>query len=418
MSYFGKTESLDFFGNGIIHKDGKCCFIKNALPHEEICYELTEEKRKYAKGSSVEIFRKSPHRVAPACLYYGACGGCDFQHTDYVPEAAAKESHVRRVLQKIGGAQDFKFYPLEVPEGIYGYRNNVTFHMRDGKTCFYRENTHDHIEISYCYLLEPKLNKALKEINAMALKDATSVVLRCDNTDHLIAVIYDTKIKDFSSFVGEDKLFTGIITINEQGTRTFGDDMLRFHFDGMNFKVSYRSFFQINTYAALNMLRYCAFQLIGCKHQNLLDLYCGVGSIGQYLASVNTTVYGIEIVKDAVKLAKENAEANQIQAKYIIGKTEDHLKNLLKKIPRADTVILDPPRQGLQRDTAKVLADYKADTILYISCDPASLSRDLKMLSETYQLISAKPFDLFPRTAHCETVCLLKRKTDRRTEKH
>ena len=409
MTYLGKVESLDFFGNGILHLDGKCCFIKNALPTEEIAFELTEDKKRFAKGYSTEIHRKSPHRVAPACVCYGSCGGCDFQHTDYSLEAEAKEKHVQRSLQQIGKICDFEFLPLEKPNLTYGYRNNVTFHMKNGKTCFYRESTHDHVAVDHCDLLEPKLNKALDMINGMRLKDASSVILRCDNTDHLIAVIFGTKIKDFSSFVGEGKIFTGIVTVNEQGTKIYGDEYLYFRFDGLQYKVSYRSFFQIHTDAALNMLRYCK-MLLGGNHKNMLDLYCGVGSIGQYLASSETNLFGIEIVKDAVDLAKENAKNNGLEAKYIVGKTEERLKNLLKKIPYCDTVIIDPPRQGLQKSAAPILTDYGAETILYISCDPASLSRDLRVLTEKYKVISAKPFDLFPRTAHVETVCLLKKR--------
>lgn len=410
MSYQGKVLGLDFFGNGILRLDGKCCFVKNALPAEQIAYELTEEKKKYAKGHSTEIYYPSYHRVAPACVCYGVCGGCDFQHTDYTLEATAKESHVLRTLKQIGGLGDFRFLPLQKPKKVYGYRNNVTFHMKNGKTCFYRESTHDHIEVSSCEILEPKLNRAVNLINEMNLKDASSVILRCDNTGHLIAVIFGTRIKDFSSFVGEEKLFTGIVTVNEQGTKVFGNEYLLFDFDGVHFKVSYRSFFQIHTDAALEMLSYCTLLLSGGEHKNILDLYCGVGSIGQYIASSSSNLYGIEVVKDAVTLAKENAERNSLNAKYIVGKTEDRLKNLLKKIPHCDTVILDPPRQGLQKSAAPILADYGAETILYISCDPASLSRDLKILSEKYNVISAKPFDLFPRTSHVETVCLMSKK--------
>lgn len=409
MNYQGRVESLDFFGNGILHLNQKCYFVKNALPLEEIEFELTEEKKKFAKGYSTNIFRKSPHRKIPACVAYGSCGGCDFQHTDYELEAKAKENHVLRTLQHIGGLRDFNFLPLQKPKKVYNYRNNVTFHMKNGKTCFYRESSHDHIEVSSCYLLEPKLNKAAALISEMNLKDATSVMLRCDNTDHLIAVIFGTRIRDFSSFVGEGKPFTGIVTVNEQGTKVFGNEYLQFNFDGILFKVSYRSFFQIHTEAALEMLSYCTLLLHG-GHKNILDLYCGVGSIGQYIASSSANLYGIEIVKDAVTLAKENAERNSLNAKYIVGKTEDRLKNLLKKIPHCDTIILDPPRQGLQKSAAPIITDYGAETILYISCDPASLSRDLKILTEKYNVISVKPFDLFPRTSHVETVCLLSKK--------
>lgn len=408
MSYFAKIESLDFFGNGICHYEGKCCFIKNALPHEEVYFELTEEKKKYAKGEVTEIYQPSFFRRAPACFHYGECGGCDFQHVAYEKEAEAKEKHVFRMLTQIGGCEDFQFLPLERPEKSYNYRNNVTFHMKEGKTCLYRQKTHDHIMVDHCDLLEPQLNTALRIINSLNLTDATSVVLRCDNQYHLIAVIYGNCKNDFSAILKQYPIFTGIILINEKGKKVFGDENLIFSFDGMKFTVSYQSFFQVNTEAALNMLRYCVTLLILRSHKNILDLYCGVGSIGQYLSG-NKNVYGIEIVKEAVALAKKNMEKNGLKGKYVCGKTEQKLKSLLKEVPQCDLVVLDPPRQGLQKDTAEVVANYGADTILYISCDPASLSRDLKVLQKNYKLISAKPFDLFPRTAHIETVCHLQK---------
>ena len=153
MTNFGKVESLDFFGNGILHKDGKCCFIKNALPYEEIMYELTVEKKNFARGETVELLSPSLQRLKPPCPYYGSCGGCDFQHIDYPGETTAKEDHVKRVVAKIGGCENIDFLPLERSKQLYGYRNHVNFHMKDGKTCFYREMSHDYVEVKRCDLL-------------------------------------------------------------------------------------------------------------------------------------------------------------------------------------------------------------------------------------------------------------------------
>ncbi len=409
MTYYGKIESLDFFGNGILHKDGKCCFIKNALPFEEIMYALTEDKKSYARGETVEILSPSLQRLKPPCPYYGDCGGCDFQHIDYPGEAAAKEQHVARMLAKIGGCTDLELLPFVGAQRIFAYRNQVTFHMKEGQTCFYRQTTHDYVTVNRCELLEDPLNRAVAEINAMGLTEATSVSLRGDNTGHVFAVVNggsQEKVKELLSF---SEVITGVAAVSEKGTAVYGDDTLLFDLDGIKLKTSCKSFFQVNTEMAKIMLRFIKELMGDTKQGVLLDLYCGVGSIGLYLANGFQKVYGIEIVKDAAVLAGENAAANGIEAEYISGKTENRLKSLLEKVPRADVVLLDPPRQGLQKDVAKTVAAYGAKKILYISCDPASLSRDLKELTKSYRVISAKPFDLFPRTAHVECVVLMSR---------
>ena len=408
MAHFGKIESLDFFGNGILHHDGKCCFIKNALPFEEIMYELTEERKSYARGETVELLAPSLQRLKPPCPYYGACGGCDFQHIGYPGEAIAKQNHVRRLLTKVGG-EGMTFFHLEPPRKIFGYRNHVNFHMKDGVTCFYREMSHDYVDISRCDLLEGSLNQAVAEVNHLKLTGATSLSLRTDNTGHVFAAITGD-CQDKSGLMTDlSGVISGVAVIDETGTKLYGNENLCYDLDGVKLTTSFRSFFQVNTEMAAIMLRYCKELLVGVSGGVLLDLYCGVGSIGLYLAPLFEKVYGIEIVKDAAQLATENAVANNVDAEYITGKTENRLKDLLKNVPQADTVILDPPRQGLQKNVAKTIAAYGAKNILYISCDPSSLCRDLTELTKTYKVVSAKPFDLFPRTAHVETVVLMSR---------
>jgi 23S rRNA (uracil1939-C5)-methyltransferase len=311
------------------------------------------------------------------------------------------------MLAKIGGCVDFVLLPFVRAQRIFAYRNQVTFHMKEGQTCFYRQATHDYVAVNRCELLEEPLNRAVDEINAMRLTEATSVFLRGDNTGHVFAAVNNGSAEKAKELLSFSDVITGAAAVNEKGTAVYGDDTLLFDLDGIKLKTSYKSFFQVNTEMAKSMLLFVK-ELMGDEKQGvLLDLYCGVGSIGLYLADHFQKVYGIEIMKDAAALAAENAEANEIEAEYISGKTENRLKNLLEKVPRADVVLLDPPRQGLQKDVAKTVAAYGAEKILYISCDPASLSRDLKELTKSYRVLSAKPFDLFPRTAHVETVCLL-----------
>jgi 23S rRNA (uracil1939-C5)-methyltransferase len=409
MAYFGKVERLDFFGNGILHHHGKCCFVKNALPFEEVRYELTDEKKNYARGETVELLSPSLQRLKPPCPYYGTCGGCDFQHVVYEEEAAAKESHVKRQLEKIGGCKDFAFMPLQGAQSRYSYRNHVTFHMKEGQTCFYREATHDFVAIKHCDLLDDDLNLVVSEMHDFDLSKATSISLRKDNTGHVFAAVNGEEEDKVKNLLNLSDIITGAVAINEKRTTVFGDDTLLFDLDGIMLKTSFRSFFQVNTEMTKIMLRYCKDLLAGVEKGVLLDLYSGVGSIGLYLGSCFQKVFGIEIVNDAVHLAEDNAAANGIEAEYVVGKAESRLNDLLKQVPKADVVILDPPRQGLQKNVAKTIAAYGAKHILYISCDPASLSRDLKELNKVYRVVFVKPFDLFPRTAHVETVVLMSR---------
>ena len=410
MKYQGKVEGIDFFANGILHLNGKCCFIKNALPGEEIRYEIGEEKKRYAFGETAEILFPSFHRLVPPCSSYGECGGCDFQHMHYDLEIKAKEAHIRRNFKQIVGAEAFELLPIEKPKKIYGYRNHMSFHLSDGKIGFYRQKSHSHIPVSDCDLAEPALKKMIYALKDFPLKEAESVVLRTDNCGNRIAVIYGERERDYSALIEEKDAFGGIVAVSKKGIKEYGAPNLCFDLDGKKFCVPPQGFFQINTEAALMMLRFAKDRLKDVPHKRILDLYCGVGSIGQYLADPGDEVFGIEVVKEAVEAARNNAECNQIKAIYRSGKTEYGVRSFLEDLPRADLVVVDPPRQGLQKDTAAILADYAADHLLYISCDPASLSRDLAVLLEKYRIEWIKPFDLFPRTSHVETIVLMIKK--------
>lgn len=403
MNYFGKTESLDFFGNGIVHINGKCYFVKNALPGEEVGFSVHTEKKKYGMGYAEEITVSSPHRRKPSCPYYEACGGCQFLHCSYEQEAKAKENHVRRMLREFLNECDYVFHPAEQ---TYGYRNHAIFHMKEGKTCFYRQKSHDHIAISQCDLLSPELNRILNTINNLSFLHSVSAELRMDNTGHTLVVLSgEDKLEAQKLF--ESGVTDGVVFRSPREIVTFGSDILLYNLDGIKLNCSYQSFFQVNTEMALLMLRDLKTVLHGNKEQNVLDLYCGVGTLGLYLCGDCGGLFGIEIVEQAAETAKINALENGIEGRYFAGKTEDRLSDMLKQVPQAHLVIIDPPRQGLMKDTADILNAYNAERLLYISCDPSALARDLKTITKRYRPVFCRSYDLFPRTGTVETVCLL-----------
>ena len=234
--------------------------------------------------------------------------------------------------------------------------------------------------------------------------------MRADNSGHVFAGISGNCLAGAKELLAFSDVITGVAVMNEKGTHIFGDDTLLFDLDGIQLHASFRSFFQVNTEMAIAMLRYCKDLLGEEKRGVLLDLYCGVGSIGLYLSSLFQKVYGIEIVKDAVSLAKKNAAANGIEAEYIVGKTESRLKDLLLQVPSADTVILDPPPPGTANGRGQKPSPTTAQKRFSIFPATRRVSADdLKELTKKYRVVSAKPFDLFPRTAHVETVVLMTR---------
>ena len=381
------VESLDFFGNGIIHDvEGKCIFVKNALPGEEVSdssLAITESKKRYSRAVISEVLQPSPHRIDVDCEYFSQCGGCQFRHCDYETEIKAKETHLRRLLGKTIGEEDvFRVFFGVVPAfSRNNYRNHAVFHMHGGKACFYRENSHDYISIRQCPLLHSELNSLLKTTNNIDNKKVKELDLRCDNTGHLVSAADDN-----------------------------ADKLLTYDICGVQLNVPANGFFQVNTEMAEVMLSYVKALTDEIDCRRLLDLYCGVGTIGIISGKGrDISVTGIEVVPSAVEQAQRNAQQNGIKAQYYQGKTEDELKKLLNKLLPQDMVIIDPPRQGLQNSTAKILSDYAADHLIYVSCDPATLCRDLKTLLKIYKIKSVKAFDLFPGTSHVETVVLMSR---------
>ena len=397
-------ESLDIFGQGIARDEGKCVFVRGALPGEQISYQIDEEKSKYDRGHAVNILRHSLQRLEPVCAHFGRCGGCRFQHIDYAGECAAKEAHVRRCLSLAGVANE-RMRALEPAPAVLHYRNKASFHGENGKIGFYGENSHDFIGVGCCHLLKDALNRVAACLSVTGCAEAETVVLRANGFGQVVM-----RVKGALSNSGE--LAARLMSLSDDligvvcDDAIYGESSLKIDFGHLSLSFSPDSFCQINRLAATDLLNYA--REIVTPGGTALDLYCGVGTVSLFLADRFDEIYGLDVVPDAIRDAEANARANAVPAHFFAGKAEEKLSEMLARAPRAQTVIVDPPRQGLARSVARTLNDYGADQFLYISCDAATLSRDLKLLSN-YRVTVAKPFDLFPRTAHVETVVLMSR---------
>lgn len=402
-------ESLDFFGNGITHIDGKVCFIKNTLPGEKVNFSIEENRKNYSKGVLHGLIKNSPHRIQPKCIYFEKCGGCDFQHIPYEYELNIKKNHIKESLKRIGNINiDNDFDIIESPIEYY-YRNNVTFHIENGLAGFYEKKSHKNIIISSCCITNERINKAISIINSLRLDKVKEINIRIDNNENLIVIIRGNCKQDFNKIIKET-IIDGIILIDNKKETVFGLNKLTYNVGNVKLNLPYDSFFQINTDAAEQMMIQIKKILSGIFYHNIIDLYCGVGTVGQSIANNNDKIYGIEIVKNAVKYANKNAVKNCLNGYYVSGRTENLIKGFLKGKRKDDLIIIDPPRQGLQGETVNILKEHNSKYILYISCNPGTLSRDLNVLKDRYNLVYLRAFDLFPRTANVETVVLLENK--------
>lgn len=402
----GIVADLDLFGQGIVKSDEKIYFVKNALVGEKVRFVVEKTAKRCGFGFAEKIIKSSEARILPPCPHFGVCGGCQFQHCDYDAEVDAKENHVKNTLKRIGGLETISLTPMEREGKIFGYRNKVTWHMKDGKTGFYKENSNEFLPINHCLLLAPALNEVTKYLNNEEFSKVKSAVLRCNEKGEVAIIIEGWLAKSAArNLLSSVSALISVTTEQE----VFGEESFLLTLGNSRYYASPQSFFQVNTKMAKEMFDYVG-EILGKERQKtLLDLYCGVGTVGIYLGDRFEKVYGIESYAPATKFARKNAKINQIDGEYFTAKAEDGLGEILNKLPKADCVIVDPPRKGLHPNVVAALLKEEIPSLVYISCDPGTLSRDLKALKESYDIVSAKPFNLFPRTGHVECVVLITR---------
>lgn len=399
MNQIYKIEKLDHQGRGIIKGD-PIIFVEDALPTEEVAISIFKQKKKIWEAKAIAQHKKSLNRVIPLCPYYTICGGCHIMHLNYAAQCEWKEQKVKEIINKFGKL-DVKVCKI-VPSSEWHYRNKATFQVQK-KLGYFKKNSYELVPIDKCLIVNNKMNEVLKVLNSYNLEGCKQVMIRVGNQGEecMIQVKGNPKfdlasLKPYATSIWKnDALVYG----NSHIVETLGDK---------SFYISPDSFFQVNTAQAKQLydqiVRYAELK----AEDVVLDLYCGTGSIGIYLSSFCKKVIGIELNESAITDAKKNLELNRIShVEFICGDVANKIDLLTEKY---DVVIVDPPRSGLDEKTISALKEWQVDRLIYVSCDPVTLARDLKKLSECYEIKEITPVDLFPQTYHVECVCLLNRR--------
>ena len=391
-------NKLDNKGRGIGYTSGKIVFVKNALPGEVVTLKNIKEHKKYITADIQNIVKKSELRNIPKCPYYDSCGGCNLMHVGIDYQEEYKEEKVKEILKKYANIKEnIKF--IKNNKELY-YRNKVTLKVKNGEFGYYNDETHNFINVNNCLLVNNKINEFIKS-KVIKINNG-ELVIRVNYRDELLISI---KSEEDVTILNDINKYNVVgVVLNDKVI--YGNSFFYNYIGDYKFKVSYNSFFQVNNYMASNIFMILKSNL---KGKNLLDLYCGVGTLGLSLKDNFESIYGIEKIENAIIDAKKNALINNCHnAHFYAGDTYQVLKNINVSF---DTVIVDPPRSGLNEETRNLIIKLKPVKLCYVSCDPFTLARDLNVLNEFYDVEKINALDMFPNTYHVECVTVLCRKT-------
>lgn len=393
-----KIEKLDNFGRGICYVNDKITFVNKTLPGEIVKIKVIKESKKYNEAIVREYISLSKDRVDSLCPYYALCGGCSLLHTSYNESLKFKKEKLEGILKKYCKIDRDIDVVASVKE--LGYRNKITLKVEKGKYGYYEEATHKIVEINDCFLAEEPIREFLCDVRYLKIVNG-ELVIRCNyNGELLIWIRTKENIEPDINYLREHYKIAGIV-VNDKVIH--GDYKFVEVVNKQLFNVSYDSFFQVNR-------GICAilFNLINQyieDNEVIMDLYCGVGTLGINAALKADKIFGIEIVRNAVLNAIKNAQINKrANAYYLLGDVKKCLSKIKEKV---DTIIVDPPRSGLDKVTKETIINFKPHKIIYVSCDPMTLSRDLNDLKNYYDIVDIKGLDMFPYTYHVECVCVL-----------
>jgi len=337
-----KIQDVAFGGKGVGRESGKAVFVPYTIDGELVSAKIVREKKQFAEGELVNVRESSPYRVQPPCPYFGRCGGCAYQHISYEHQLAIKWRQVRDVLQRIGKLKEVRMRPIITSPEQYGYRNRITVHAQDGVIGFFRRDSNRLIDIEHCPISRQEVNRALADLRAQNVRDG-HYTLRASS-----------------------------------GPRIFS---------------------QTND-AVANALHHLISQLIPAEQELLVDAYCGAGFFAKGLLAKFVRVIGIDWDKFAIAAAQEHATAKET---YIAGDIDIELGRALQETALLKTtVIVDPPATGLSANVRKTLVGLAPATLIYVSCNPATLARDLSDLQQKFRIGSVTPLDMFPQTAEIE----------------
>ena len=399
-----KIEKLAYGGDALARlPDGKVVFVPYAIPGEVVQIRLVEDKPRHARAELVQVVQAAPERVTPRCRHFLHCGGCHYQQIKYQHQLQAKAGILKEQLERIGGFQAVPTVEIKPSPQPWYYRNSVQFHLTpEGKLGYQRAHSNQSFAIQECHLPETALNDLWPRIEAEAMPGLERINLRTGADDEIMIILESDNAQpvDFSI----EGLPVSVVQQSDFGNIVLaGSDHIIMEVSGRSFHVSASSFFQVNTLQAAEMVGYLLEWLPITEEMTLLDVYCGVGLFSAFLAPRVKHLVGIEVSPQACEdFAINLDEYDQVD---IYEAAAEDVLGRVRFSP--DAVICDPPRTGLGRKVIEGLVSQGAKYLAYVSCDPATLARDGKLLrAGGYSLKNITFFDMFPQTYHIESINL------------
>ena len=380
----------DNLGNGISKINNFVIFVKGTFKEEKVKIRIIKKDKHFSIGELIKVIKPSSKRANICCPYFYSCGGCSFLHISEKDENNKKLFFINELFNK------YKINNIEYVN-LYNYRNKVTLHINNGKLGFYQSNTNLLIEIDKCLLISDEINKLIKVLKTFNLKKLKKIMIReTFYTKEILLSFYGELVLDDLKKIDEFNIKS--IYLNDKLIKY--NKCIKEKINNLEFNIGNNSFFQVNTLCMEKI--YQKIKEYAGTGDRLLDLYCGTGTIGMFLSSNFKSVLGVEIVKESIDNARINKKINNIKnIEFICGDAK------IVKDMTFSCVVVDPPRSGLSKNVIDNLKSMDTEKLVYVSCNPKTLKRDLNLLEETYKVIEITPFNMFPRTNDIECVCLL-----------
>ena len=359
---------------------------------------ITKEFKNYNEGKLINILIPSKKRIEPKCPYFSKCGGCVLQNMNYKDTLEYKKEKVINIFKK----NKLEINPIVIENAnYYNYRNKISLKVIDKKIGYYEPKSHSIVEIDSCWVASNSINKTIQLIKKMGIINGL-VIIRCNKNDEILIIIESKdKLNIDVDSIKENIKLVGIVINNKL---FYGEDFLYENINGIFYKISYDSFFQVNPHIASKIFDIIKENIN--SNETVLDIYSGVGTLSLTASTVAKKVIGIEIVENAVLNAIHNAKINKINNVDFL--LNDATKAITKLNLFFDKVIVDPPRAGLTKTVIDTIKKIKPKEIIYVSCDPQTLVRDIKLLSDLYIINKFYIADMFSFSYHVESVCILK----------
>ncbi len=460
-----ELETIAFGGKAVAHHDGFTIFVERGLPGQRVKAKIIRNKNNYAEARIVEVISPSPTEVVPRCPYFGDCGGCLFQNLDYHEQLAQKHRQVKESLEHIGRFSDVEVLPTLPSPEIYFYRNKMEYSfarlrwLRDAEMISGDNLKKDFVlglhvpkyyekvlDIDQCWLLSEKSNQLLRAVKDFARqsdllpystkdhsgfwrflviresKRLNQLMVNLVTADHpqgknIIQSLTEQLIHQFpfiTTVVHNISRKKAQVAFGDVEHKIFGPGFIEESLGSKKYRISANSFFQTNSAQAERLYQLIVDWGQFQPDEIVYDLYSGTGGIAIYIADRVKQVIGFELIPQAIADAKMNCQINSIDnCRFIPGDLKDNLSTpdeLVKQYGKPSTIVIDPPRSGLHPKLPESILQLQPEKIIYVSCNPASLARDLNLFcKEKFKIMKVQPVDMFPHTAHCEVVVLLEK---------